>query len=45
MNFKPVAQHVTLEGPCVDMLEGGNISGSVELPPYGVVVARRSLLR
>jgi beta-galactosidase len=41
MNFKPEAQPVTLDGPYLDMLAGGNLAGRVELPPYGIIVARR----
>jgi beta-galactosidase len=41
MNFKPEPQQVALNAPCRDMLSGEPLSATVELPPYGVIVARR----
>jgi beta-galactosidase len=42
MNFNPVPRRVALEGACHDMLAGKDITGTVELPAYGAIVARRA---
>jgi len=42
MNFNPAPRRVALDGSCHDMLAGKDITGTVELPPYGVIVARRA---
>ena len=41
MNFKREPQRVVLDTTCHEMLRGESITGTVELPPYGVIVAMR----
>jgi beta-galactosidase len=45
MNFNPAPRRVALDGECHDMLAGKDITGIVELPAYGVLVARRRAAR